>query len=46
MAFLNVFFSYLFVYIIFALAIVASVFAGIAVRKKKNKKDSELETNN
>lgn len=39
MTFLNSFLSYLFVYIVFAACIVGAVFAGIAVRKNKNKKE-------
>ncbi len=48
MAFLNAFLSHLLVYIVFAVAIVGAVFAGIAVRKNKNKKEAEvaLETEN
>ena len=39
MLFLNSFLSYLLVYLIFGVCIVGAVFAGIAVRKNKNKKD-------
>lgn len=44
MAFLSSFASYLFVYVIFAACIVAAVFAGIAVRKNKNKKEEAATT--
>lgn len=38
-AFFNTFVSYLVVYVVFGACIVAAVFAGIAVRKRKNAKD-------
>lgn len=38
--FVNEFVSYLLVYVIFAVCIVGAVFAGIAVRKNKNKKEA------
>jgi hypothetical protein len=38
-AFFNTFVSYLVVYVVFGACIVAAVFAGIAVRKRKNAKE-------
>lgn len=38
--FANQFLSYLLVYLVFGVCIVAAVFAGIAVRKNKNKKEA------
>ena len=38
-SFANAFLSYLFVFAVFLVLIVAAVFAGIKVRKNKNKKD-------
>lgn len=38
-AFFNTFVSYLVVYVVFGACIVAAVFAGIAVRKRKNTKE-------
>ncbi len=38
-SFINTFASYLVLYVIFGACIVAAVFAGIAVRKKKNAKE-------
>lgn len=38
-SFINTFASYLVLYVIFGVCIVAAVFAGIAVRKKKNAKE-------
>lgn len=38
-AFFNTFVSYLVVYVVFGACIVAAVFAGIAIRKRKNAKE-------
>ncbi|MBQ0027332.1 MAG: hypothetical protein KBS96_01900 [Lachnospiraceae bacterium] len=38
--FANQFLSYLLVYCVFAVCIIGAVFAGIAVRKNKNKKEA------
>ncbi len=38
-AFINTFLSYLLLYIVFGACIVAAVFGGIAVRKRKNAKE-------
>lgn len=44
-AFFNQFLSYLLVYVIFGACIVGAVFAGIAVRKNKNKKEESTVEN-
>lgn len=42
--FLRIFFSYLLVFTIFSVAIVIAVFAGINLRKRKNKKEALLKS--
>ena len=42
--FVNQFLSYLLVYVVFGACIVGAVFAGIAVRKNKNKKEEVAAT--
>ena len=42
--FVNQFLSYLLVFAVFSICIVGAVFAGIAVRKNKNKKEAMTET--
>lgn len=42
--FLRIFLSYLLVFAIFSVAIVIAVFAGISLRKRKNKKEALLKS--
>lgn len=42
-AFINTFLSYLLLYILFGACVVGAVFAGIAVRKRKDAKDKVSE---
>ena len=43
-AFINTFLSYLLLYVVFGACIVAAVFGGIAMRKRKNAKEETTET--
>ena len=42
-SFINMFVSYLLLYVVFGACIVAAVFGGIAVRKRKNAKEEAAE---
>ncbi len=41
-SFINTFLSYALLYVVFGACVIAAVFAGIAVRKRKNLKDAAV----